>query len=353
MVESLNLSKSQAGFIASANFAGYLAGAIVAATPRLPGSARFWLVAGLFASALTTAATAASGALVVLAAVRFLGGVASAFVLVFSSSVILGRLAGSGHGRLSSVHFAGVGAGIAVSAAIVSILARFGEDWQIQWLAVGLLSFLAVPIVARLVPDEPAAEGPAAAGEGEAPTVRLFLFAVAYGLFGFGYVITATFLVAIVRASPAIAHLEPVAFVLFGLSAIPSVALWAALGRRIGVFRAYAVASLVEALGVAASVLFDSVLGIALAAVLLGGTFMGLTSLGLVGARSLAHSNPRRVLALMTGAFGIGQIIGPLAAGALSDRTGSFTLPTLIAAGALVIGALLAGRLERNESIFR
>jgi MFS family permease len=118
------------------------------------------------------------------------------------------------------------------------------------------------------------------------------------------------------------------------------------LGRRIGIFAAYAAACIVEAAGVAASVLLPTTVGIVIAAAFLGGTFIGLTALGFVGARQLTSSDPRRVLALMTVAFGLGQIIGPVVGGALSDRTGSFTLPSLLAAGALVVAAGLAGILE-------
>ena len=64
---------------------------------------------------------------------------------------------------------------------------------------------------------------------------------------------------------------------------------------------------------------------------------MGLTALGLVRARALAAGDPRRVLALMTGAFGVGQIVGPSFAGMLSDRLGSFAVPSIAAAGALLI----------------
>jgi hypothetical protein len=95
-----------------------------------------------------------------------------------------------------------------------------------------------------------------------------------------------------------------------GLTAAPSVALWTWIGGRIGIAPAFALACLLEAAGVAASVLWLTIPGILLAAALLGGTFMGLTALGLIGARRLSQGDPRRTLAVMTAAFGLGQIVG-------------------------------------------
>ena len=342
MVESLGLSQSQAGLIASANFAGYLVGALLAATPWLPKSGRFWLVAGLSASAATTIATAAFSTVAMLVVTRFLGGVASAFVLVFASSVVLERLAAAGEGRLASVHFAGVGAGIALSAILIAGLAGHAGGWRTQWAAAGTLALLVVPAVAILIPAQSSAPAGAARAAGLSLDGRLLALIAAYGLFGFGYVITATFLLAIVRGSPEIGYLEPVVWVVVGLSGISSVALWTALGRRIGTFAAYAAACLVEALGVAASVLAQNAVGVVIASLFLGGTFIGLTALGLIGARALTSGNQRRVLALMTGAFGTGQIVGPMLAGVLFDLTGSFTSPSLLAVAALLAAAALS-----------
>jgi MFS family permease len=135
---------------------------------------------------------------------------------------------------------------------------------------------------------------------------------------------------------------EALVWIVVGLAAAPSVGLWTALGRRIGVPGAFALACLVEAAGVALSVLATGTAGILLSAAFLGGTFMGLTALGLVGARALSASDPRRVLALTTAAFGLGQIVGPSLAGLIHDRTGTFALPSFLAAGALIAAALLA-----------
>ena len=84
--------------------------------------------------------------------------------------------------------------------------------------------------------------------------------------------------------------------------------------------------------------------GVAAAAALLGGTFMGITALGLIHARDLAAGDPRRLLALMTAAFGLGQMIGPTFAGVVHDRGGDFTAPSLAAAAALVVAAGLVAR---------
>jgi predicted MFS family arabinose efflux permease len=349
MAESLPLTKAEAGLLASANFVGYLVGALAAATPWISGSRRAWLLGALLASALTTLLTAVPSHVWTLTAIRFLAGVASAFAFVFASSVILDRLARAGRSDLVAVHFAGVGTGIAASAALVTLMASGHLGWRAQWIAAGVAALVCVPLVAALVPADRSAASERPAPGRMAVGPRLWALIAAYGLFGFGYVITATFLVAIVRTSPEVRHLEPVVWIVVGAAACPSVALWSAVGRRIGVFTAFAVACVTEAVGVLASVLTASAAGAILAAVFLGGTFVGVTALGLVGARTLTASDARRVLALMTGAFGFGQIVGPVTAGALFDRTGSFTLPSLLAAGALLLAAGLAWALDARR----
>jgi len=84
-------------------------------------------------------------------------------------------------------------------------------------------------------------------------------------------------------------------------------------------------------------------------AALLGGTFVGLTALGLAGARRLAPANPRPVLAVMTAAFGLGQIIGPALAGSLSEQYGGFAVPSLLAAAALLVAAVIVTRVPASS----
>ena len=341
MVEALQLTKAQAGLIASANFVGYLAGALVAAL-SLPGSRRAWLMGSLAVNALCLGAMGVTTALPLFLLLRLVAGIASAFALIFSSALVLDRLASAGRGGLSAVHFAGVGSGIAVSAALVAILVRDGATWSTLWFASAVLAAIAGLAVLWMVPPEPSV-APAAAPTARAKVSADFAaLVVAYGLFGFGYIITATFIVDMVRGTAALRPLEPYIWVLFGLSAAPSVALWTGFGRRWGILKTFAVASIVEAAGVAASALWLHALGVIVAALFVGGTFMGLTALGLIAARETADGDPRGRIALMTASFSFGQILGPAFAGFVYDATGSLAMPSLTAAAALVLAALLS-----------
>src|SRR3546814_14750042 len=92
MVEALGLSQAEAGIIASANFLGYLLGALAAAKAVLPGGRRRWFLVALAISALTTAAMAAEASIPLFILLRFASGVATAFVLVLASALVLDRL---------------------------------------------------------------------------------------------------------------------------------------------------------------------------------------------------------------------------------------------------------------------
>jgi predicted MFS family arabinose efflux permease len=343
MMSSLGLGTSAAGLIASANFLGYLLGALLAAWPKLRGSRRTWLLASLSISGLTTAAMGLTEAMPTFLLLRFIGGAASAIVLVYASAIVLEHVTAANRPALSALHFGGVGVGIAVSAVLVATLLQAGEQWRALWWTSGLLSLAGTVVVAALLRGSPSSSTSIHRASTRATNPALLRLIVAYGLFGFGYVITATFLVAIVRSSPTIRALEPIIWVIFGLAAVPSVALWGYLASRLGLTTTFAVACVVEAVGVLASVAWPSAPGAFLAAILVGGTFMGLTALGLVRARALASGDPRRTLALMTGAFGLGQIVGPSYAGFAAERLDSFTVPSATAVAALLLAALLVG----------
>ena len=342
MIAALGLSKATAGLIASANFVGYLVGALGAARAPLPGSHKGWLMGALAFSALTTGAMGLTDGVPMFLALRFCGGVTSALVLILASALVMDRLAAAGRPGLSALHFAGVGVGIAVSAALVATLNAAAAGWDTMWIGSGLTSVAGLAAVALILPGgmEPSTAAPASGGAARDP--RLRRMTIAYGLFGFGYVITATFLVAIVRAE--VRALEPVIWIMVGLGAAPSVWLWGILGRRIGTAPAFAVAAVVEAVGVLASVASSGAMAVSLGAILLGGTFMGLTALGLTRARELARGDAQRAMAAMTGAFGAGQIVGPLVAGVLSDALGGFLVPSALAAAGLLAAAWLGRR---------
>ncbi len=344
MMADLGLSKSTSGLIASANFLGYLTGALGASRATLPGSRRVWLLGSLLLSAATTAAMGLTLSVPIFMILRFAGGVASALVLILASALVLDRLAEARRPGLAALHFAGVGVGITVSAVLVAAFLATHAGWSAMWLGSGAVSLAGALAVMLLVPAEQIRPAPPRVAGKAARDPRLWRMTLAYGLFGFGYVITATFLVAIVRSTPAIRELEPVIWVVVGLAAAPSVWFWSFLGRRIGVAAAFGTAALAEAVGVLSSVVWPSTAGICAAAVLVGGTFMGLTAMGLMRGRELAVGDPRRVMAAMTGAFGVGQIVGPALAGVVSDMTGGFGAPSVAAAAALVLAAWLARR---------
>ncbi|ALV30345.1 hypothetical protein APZ00_23490 [Pannonibacter phragmitetus] len=340
MIAQVPLSKADGGLIASANFLGYLVGALAASSGSLPGSRRVWFLGSLIASSALSFAMAWTDSIPVFMLLRFLAGLASAFAFVFSAALILDRLAQAGRPGLSALYFSGVGAGIAGSALIVSGLAAMGADWQGLWTGCGVISLALTVLIAWMVPGatETAPPAPAKTGPRRLPAGLPQLIA-AYGLFGIGYVVTATFIAVIARSDPALATAEPYLWLIVGLAAAPSIFIWNRIAARTGVPRAYALACVIEACGVALSVTATGAAGILLAAFLLGITFMGITALGLIEARRLSTGDPRRTIALMTASFGLGQMLGPSLAGFAAGSTGSFALPSAGAAICLLLAA--------------
>lgn len=339
MAAGLGMGPSTAGLIASANFLGYLGGAIAATAKRLPGGRRAWFIGSLCVSALSTAAMGVASGLPAYSALRFAGGASGAFVLVLATAAVLDALADAGRSRLGALHYAGVGVGIALSALVVAGLEAGGAGWRTLWIVAGLIALAMVPLPIRVLrwraPTVAAAARPAPMGRG------VLSLSICQFLYGSGYAVTATFLIAMVRAAPATRAVEPLIWTVVGISAAPSLLLWLWVSARLGPRRAYAAAALLEAVGVLLAGGWPTATGLLAGAALLGGTFMGLTALGFAVAREAGSGGQERGIAILTIGFSLGQALGPLLGGALAEASGSFWSASALAAAALFLAAVL------------
>lgn len=343
MMLDIPLTPGQAGVIAASNFVGYLLGAVLAGLSFAQGRERVIGLGMLLATTLLLCAMGLATSVVVLSLIRFLAGLASAFSMIMISQIVLTRGAAAGRTYVQSLHFAGVGLGIAASSLMVWLLpASQGEalaNWREAWFAGAFLAMLGTACVALALPEGPPTAGKPVAEPPLVWTRPLAALTLTYGLFGFGYVITATFLVAMARAGAVDHTIEFLCWLITGLSAAASVALWRLAVPRIGVVGLYLIGLVVEALGVLLTVVLPFPAAPLIGGLLLGATFMMITAFGLQIGRALAPMSQRRALAIMTAAFGVGQIAGPLVAGWLAGSTGSFTAPTLIASVVLILCA--------------
>jgi predicted MFS family arabinose efflux permease len=344
MMADLGLDAAEAGIIAAANFAGYLVGAVLAAYGWAAGYERRLALGALAATVLLLVAMGLLSGVAALSAVRFLAGLASAFAMIFTSGIVLSIGLAHRDPRVQMAHFSGVGFGIAGSAVLVYLLSLVPFEtmpaWRADWLAGAAVGVVGLVAVIALLPRPDG--GASSLREPEIVWTRpLAALTLSYGLFGIGYVVTATFIVAIAREGAESPLLESLTWLITGAAAAISVVVWKPVERRYGVAAAYLLAILVEMVGVAVTVTLPFPASALIGGALLGLTFIVITAYGLQLGRVLASGSPRRVLALMTAAFGVGQIIGPLGAGFLAARTGSYVLPSLAAAGILLAAAAI------------
>jgi len=341
MQDDAGVSVSQGGWLASANYAGYLVGALSAIVMRVrPAVAiRFALVL----IGLSTLAMSLEHRFAVWIALRAVAGVASAWVLVFVSAWALERLATFSRPAMAGAVYAGVGAGIAATGGacllLMSIEARSADAWFVLGAASLAMTAAVWPFVAA---------GPSAAAVETAAGARSALsrteswrLVLCYGAFGFCYIIPATFLPVMGKEAVPDPLLFGWAWPLFGAAAAASTLFAARMSRFLSQRGTWIAANLAMALGVMLPVAVTGLSGILVAALFVGGTFMVITMAGMQEARRVAGARARELMAAMTSAFAVGQIAGPLSVSALTAATGGFAPALVVAASLLGLSAFL------------
>ena len=343
MIQEGTVHLAQTAWLSSSNYIGYLVGALsLLKSKRHP----LFVVLGLTLVTLTTwlASLSGFGWLLVL---RFLAGVASAWVLVSISAFAINWLK-SRQVASSGLIYTGVGIGITLTGLICSyfifqsatvnaaVLSSFSPLSSRLWQYLGVIALLATLLVTFLlakINSQFASTAAASTAAAETsltkathtnPTasitpakLKLANVLTAYGLFGFGYILPATFLPQIAKQ-----WLSGQSYLLiwpfFGLAAALSVVLSQGLQRRynnfslLGVWR---VSQIIMAVGTLLPALWQSLAGLMLSALMVGGTFMVVTMAGLqVAASQVTHYPKYNLSALMTASFAFGQLIGPLTA---------------------------------------
>lgn len=358
------------GVLATANYLGYLAGAVACMFVR--ASPARMIRAGLMATFVFTAAMVLVSGTAPWAVLRAAAGAASACVFVFVSGWCMSRLVR--YPELAAIIFCGPGIGIALTGFAAS--GMVAADWRADhgWLLFGGLALACLVMVWRTVsPHAEAASGSdPQAGQGDAQGgstsssdarrihVQGWLLTVAYGLAGFGYIITATFLPVMARQSLPGSIWPDLFWPMLGVAVAfgPLLAMRVApeADQRLWLIGCY----VMQAAGVLMTVVLPTIGGFAAGSVLVGLPFTAITLFAVREARRLTATQgeaaSRRLVGKATAAFSVGQIAGPPFAVWLAGRSqgdNAFAMPLLVAALALFVGVAMYVHMRHAEPLRR
>ena len=345
MRDSLQWSYSAAGFMNTVNAVGYLAGALVASRMirrfGLPKTVRW----GTLAAVLSLALCALSGNFIVLSVARLLAGLGAAGGFV-GGAALAATIAQSRPERanfLLSLFYAGPGLGILSSGLVAPfVLQGFGPgSWWIVWWALTLLS--AVLILPLLLTPLDASAGIASAAPIEFHIRPVLIYLIGYFLFGAGYIAYMTFMIAYVRDGGGGAAAQSTFWSLIGISAFFTPWVWR---RVLALDRGGLTTTIilgVNAIGAALPIFGHSVWLLALSALVFGVAFFAVV--GSTTAFVRFNYRPQTwptAIAALTISFGIGQTLGPIVVGAITDAMGSLSFALNVSAAMLALGAVLS-----------
>ncbi|MGV8805158.1 MAG: YbfB/YjiJ family MFS transporter [Polaromonas sp.] len=331
----------QAGALNTSNAVGYLAGALLASyLARRLGLIKVF-TACMLGSALALMATAWPSNFSLLLAVRAAGGLTTAIVFVLGTTLAARAMPGRVAPALS-IYFGGSGLGVVLAGTLIPLAQASGQalDWRLAWLVMGAASLLASALAwqaARRV-MRGAVTGSAQLAQPVWPALWPSLLANV--LYGAGYVGYMTFMIALLGQLGFGTGLKMVFFAVIGSASVLASALWGRLLTQLKVGHGFALVSLLVATGTVPALLWPQAWAVIASALVFGASFMaGPAAVSVVAQRVLPMASLTWGLALLTACFSLGQSIGPLLGGWISDATGSLSAGLWLGPVLLLLGA--------------
>lgn len=345
MQKATHLSNQDAGLLATINYLGYLIGAMIP-TFLIMKSKVIDLKIYLLINIISVLLMGFTHDFVTWNILRFVAGITSGTVFVLASNVVLESLNKGGKSHLSGFLYSGVGIGIFTSSIFVQLYTD-SDTWASTWIILGVASLVMGSVVIFLMKDikEPINlenKNLNVNNKSEAYTKWFMVFfSIAYLLEGAGYIVTGTFLVAIVESIPNLKEYAALSWMFVGLAAIPSCILWSILGNKIGFIKAIYLAFILQFIGVILPVFSHHTVSLIISSCLFGGTFLGLTTLFMSRGQLMSAISGKNLVALLTFIYSLGQVIAPYFAGILIGDTDNYN-GALIFASSLLILAIIA-----------
>jgi len=361
MQTGLGMDNTQAGMLASANLAGYLALSAIGGALAARFGPRVVIAIGLLLAGTGMLLTGLASAFPPAALWRAVTGIGSGASNVPVMGLLMAWFATKRRGLASGIAATGSSLGlIFVGPLVPRIMAAYTDrGWRVSWLIFGGLTLGIALLAWFILRNRPEELGLSALGSsaGEVkPTPRtsslqwgrvyrsipVWHLGLVYIAFGFSYIIYLTFFTK--RLISEAGYSQGAAGTLFmtmGWFSLLCGLIWGSVSDIIGRKRALTIVYLVHAVSFSLFALWPEPLGFTLSAILFGLTAWSIPAIMAAACGDVL--GPRMApaaLGFITLFFGVGQAIGPSVAGAMADASGTFTPAYLLAGGVALLGAL-------------
>lgn len=348
MAEDIGITETIAGFLAAANYAGYLCGALLISFMHNLQLKITLYRYGLIAAVVTTLCMALTTNEWLWYLLRYVSGLSSAAGVLLGGGLLMHWLRHNNAKAELGIFFSSLGIGIVLTA-ITAQLIKIDYTWDQQWLIYGVLALVLIIPVLFWFPDfsrSTISTQNTDYKETQAlPSKQFFLtLQAAYFCAGFGYVVTATFLIAIVELLPGMQGLGWIVWLLVGIAAAPGCWLWDIYVRKIGLWSSLFQAYILNMVSTALLLFDPSATVTYISAVLYGCSFIGIVSMTLSMVGRLYPDNASRSMSHLTFSYGLAQVIAPALVGIITEKSESFTNGLIITVIVMLIGVALLMR---------
>ncbi len=366
MGEALGLSYSQMGWISTGNLVGYMLSVLVSGFLAVRVGPSRLIASALVVVGVTMFMVSQSSGFYSLLVLYFITGAASGSANIPVMGLVSSWFSRTMRGRAAGFVVIGSGFAIIMAGWLVPIVnSRYGEaGWRINWSLLGVFVLMAAGVAYLFLKDRPEDVGLTALGSEAAPAREMdqsrslyrmpviWHLGAIYFLFGFTYVIYATFAVTSMVRDWGMSEATAGGFWIWvGAMSLLSGPVFGTLSDKLGRRAGFSLVFAFQGVSYLLIASQSSILFLYLSVACFG---VGAWAIpGIMAAAVGDHVGAKRAPAafgVVTFIFALGQIAGPAISGMIAERAGNFSPSFIMAAVAAGLAIALCQMLKSPES---